>query len=641
MNFDALNDSAVSSGSSIVKGILRKKAAAQNNSHVKVEKTTAVETPSEAMQMDHIVPQLEPVEAKPKKTVLHKVQPSTSSKQFRQRTTIKVKKSTKDMLANMNKKDRKAFIRGLAEKNKKNFALSREVVGIWEKLRSSKCRGEEMEILIKKLINLLKGHAAELIYAHDTSRVFQYLLALKRENIRNDLFEELTPEIVRMAKSKYSKFFVNKMLKYGSKQQRDTVVNAFRGHCVKLFKMVASAPLLDTMYSEYSTSEQRQAIVSEFYGPEYVLFRSEGENTETLKDIAANKPEKIPIIMQNLETVLETATQKLTLKLSLTHKLMFDYLTYCTKDQKKSLVDTLRTNIPEMIHTRDGSRTALLLIWNADESERKDIVKSFHNLAVKAANDEFGRRALFGIFDVVDNTKLVNKYILKEIADNIADVVYDKFGVWVLHYLVHPRQFQVFGKGLLEILRQGDSNEYSEKTKSERYTELFNYIKEPLYTFLAANMREVITNKTSSVLILDALEPSQPGDPFHREVDIERKKECFMAIAEIVGDEFVPHDMEGPPHIVQAGCQRFVFRKLLQSDAKQQDLKLSDFIVKLPKDHLQTFVGVNSGCFALLEMMRSGSKKAKAVIEGCISLAALKNSSLIGAKLLHDELVRG
>lgn len=72
-----------------------------------------------------------------------------------------------------------------------------------------------MEILIKKLINLLKGHAAELIYAHDTSRVFQYLLALKRENIRNDLFEELTPEIVRMAKSKYSKFFVNKMLKYG------------------------------------------------------------------------------------------------------------------------------------------------------------------------------------------------------------------------------------------------------------------------------------------------------------------------------------------------------------------------------------------------------------------------------------------
>jgi len=48
----------------------------------------------------------------------------------------------------------------------------------------------------------VKGKASTLIYAHDTCRVIECLVALKRDDIRNELFEELTPEIVPMTKSK-------------------------------------------------------------------------------------------------------------------------------------------------------------------------------------------------------------------------------------------------------------------------------------------------------------------------------------------------------------------------------------------------------------------------------------------------------
>lgn len=65
------------------------------------------------------------------------------------------------------------------------------------------------------MMDLVRGKAKHFVYAHDTCRVIQCLLALKREDIRTELFDELVPEIVRMAKSQYSKFFVLKMLHYG------------------------------------------------------------------------------------------------------------------------------------------------------------------------------------------------------------------------------------------------------------------------------------------------------------------------------------------------------------------------------------------------------------------------------------------
>jgi hypothetical protein len=135
-------------------------------------------------------------------------------------------------------------------------------------------------------------------------------------------------------------------------------------------------------------------------------------------------------------------------------------------------------------------------------------LKSFKGLAVKSAKDQFARRVLFAILDCVDDSVQVNK-ITKELADNIADLVYDKWGVTVLHYIVHPRDPRVFGTGgLVKILQEGDGNEFSKKKPADRYKPIFECLKEPLLTFMAANMREMLFNKTSSVLVLNTLEPA-------------------------------------------------------------------------------------------------------------------------------------
>lgn len=80
----------------------------------------------------------------------------------------------------------------------------------------------------------------------------------------------------------------------------------------------------------------------------------------------------MPSLVQSLEKLLEKTVLKIPmLKLTLTHKLLLDYLTHCSPDQRKSMIDSMKDQLPEICHTQEGSRAALLCIWNADVKERK------------------------------------------------------------------------------------------------------------------------------------------------------------------------------------------------------------------------------------------------------------------------------
>ncbi|VDM49254.1 unnamed protein product [Toxocara canis] len=128
---------------------------------------------------------------------------------------IQVTRKVKEKLMAMTRKERREFIKELQRKRKPNFELALQCKRLWEKIRSSKCTEEDRERYVHELYGLVKGKAKELIYAHDTCRVIECLTSLPKGNIRSLLFEELCPEIVRMTKSKYARFFVTKMLRHG------------------------------------------------------------------------------------------------------------------------------------------------------------------------------------------------------------------------------------------------------------------------------------------------------------------------------------------------------------------------------------------------------------------------------------------
>lgn len=108
----------------------------------------------------------------------------------------------------------------IARKKKNNFYdVIIEAKKIGELLRRKNLKGgiEERNNLITELHKILgnKGQYVKLVVAHDMARVIQYLFKFGNEEIRREVSKELIPATVQLIQSKYAKFTVERMLKYG------------------------------------------------------------------------------------------------------------------------------------------------------------------------------------------------------------------------------------------------------------------------------------------------------------------------------------------------------------------------------------------------------------------------------------------
>ncbi|MFH4974517.1 hypothetical protein AB6A40_001226 [Gnathostoma spinigerum] len=558
---------------------------------------------------------------------------SLSKKTFRMRVT----KGEKAKYLSLPKKERKEYVRKLRLKRSPNFAVSMQCKKLWEKIRNRQCREEDRERYVSELCGLVKGKAKEFIYAHDTSRVFECLLNQKRPGIRNMLFEELKPELLKMIKSSYAKFFVIGMLKVGTPQQRSTVYESIRGNCVSLMRNSSSAKVLETFYNDYARLQERSEIIAEFYSKEAALFKHVNhERILSLEEIIAEDPSKKQSMMNYMQDLLRNIVPKSQINLSLTHHLLYDFITHCDKEQLTEMVDLLKDRIPMIVHTWRGAAVALRCIWNATSKERKLIVKNFKGLVTKACLDEFGHRVMMAIFDSVDDTVLVNKYIIREIGNDIRSVAFNLYGEKVLHYLVHPRDRRFFSSSVLKIFEEGDNNPHSKKQPGLRYSELFNGIYEPLMTFLISNMEELLFGEYTHLLVLNILEKRIETDLFERVIKDEHRLSCYEEIRKICEEEFVPCNMERF-HAIEHPHVHFIITKLLKSD-QSFSVKLSDSLAKIDSGKLASWISCNKGCFVLLGMFENGSEQTKTILRNAISVKALKNYTTQGAKILYAHL---
>ncbi|GFS58806.1 pumilio homolog 3 [Trichonephila inaurata madagascariensis] len=133
------------------------------------------------------------------------------------------KKVMKEKLTKKEFKKRKMERKGKS----KVFDIAEILKKLWEDLRSEDTKPEKKDQLLKQACDLLKGRVKEFTFAHDTVRVLECIL---REGA------ETHHDILPLSKAKYGKFFVQKLLKYGTKEQKVAVMKTFHGQIVQLIK---------------------------------------------------------------------------------------------------------------------------------------------------------------------------------------------------------------------------------------------------------------------------------------------------------------------------------------------------------------------------------------------------------------------
>ncbi len=116
----------------------------------------------------------------------------------------------------------------------------------------------------------------------------------------------------------------------------------------------------------------------------------------------------------------------------------------CSPKQRGDTIEQLRDVCLHVLHSHDGARLSMLSLWYGTSKDRKAIVKSFKTFVTKICTEEHGHMVMLALFDCVDDTKLVGKAILGEIADNLDSIAGSDHGRKVLMYLMSPRDTTYF-----------------------------------------------------------------------------------------------------------------------------------------------------------------------------------------------------
>jgi len=436
------------------------------------------------------------------------------------------------------------------------YNLGTEAKQLWEQVRDEeKMKGNEEKKLklTSQLHSLVKGNIKKIIFAHDTVRVIECLMAMGSEEIKEEIFKELKEDIVAMAKSKYACFFVQKLLRYGSKEQKAWVMKSMTGRVARLMKHKTAGVVVELAYNDYADAATRNSMLQEFLGPEYRLFKE--PEVRTVAELIQKHPEKKEEMIKNLGMNVEVLVQKGTFNHSLVHTVLHNYLAVIDGKRRADCIESMRDNLIHILHSRDGAMASLLCLWHGTNKDRKAIIKSLKTFVEKTCYEEFGHLVLMGIFDTVDDTKLVGKAIVGEIAEKLDKIILDKYGVRVVKYLVAGRDGTYTFPAAVELLSQGDGNIQTKKDPAIRRKELVEVISPTILRWLGERLQAGLYSPPMTITFTCLLNNLPAG---------EQLSQVWGLLAEEAAKPFI--EGEGTPNIIENTASNMLLKKIILKD---------------------------------------------------------------------------
>jgi len=109
-------------------------------------------------------------------------------------------------------------------------------------------------------------------------------------------------------------------------ETKDMIIPEFYGHVRYLIKHPEASLCLDDAYRTFATPVQKAALLREFYGAEFAIFKSTDETaTPSLGDLLTASPEKRAPIMRSLFELIRDLVQKHMHGFTILHDAMLEY----------------------------------------------------------------------------------------------------------------------------------------------------------------------------------------------------------------------------------------------------------------------------------------------------------------------------
>ena len=125
-----------------------------------------------------------------------------------------------------------------------------------------------IEILKPDKVKDEEKSLVDFAFAHDTTRVLQSCLQHGTKEQRRTIFEELKPRVPEMAKEKYAKNIIWKLIKYGDREMKDYCIENL-GNVRNLVRSNIGQSVLEYAYNQFAQSAQRNKMIRMLYGKSF------------------------------------------------------------------------------------------------------------------------------------------------------------------------------------------------------------------------------------------------------------------------------------------------------------------------------------------------------------------------------------
>ncbi|KAI8899814.1 armadillo-type protein [Globomyces pollinis-pini] len=395
---------------------------------------------------------------------------------------------------------------------KPNADIILQAKQIWEKLRAKQLSKNERTKLMNEMMGIVKGKALDIIYKHDASRIIQCCVKYGNSEQRDEIAKELQGHYSKLSQSKYGRFIVSKLLQYCPKY-RNAVIIDFYGKVRKLVRHKEASIVLDEAYSQYANSSQRSALMEEFYGPEFVIFKND-KGTRSLEELIKANPLKKPYILKHMRSAIDSVLEKATFNLGKTpilHRAIFDYVTLADESVSKDMIEYLKDHLVHMLHTREGAQITQYCILHATPKDRKAILKSLKGFVHSIAKEQYGQSVLLSCFECVDDTVLVGKTIINELFQppsaehSVNELLRDQYGSRVILFLLCGRNKRYQPSYLIEELKASDEirSKTSKKDSAVKHQELLEIVSPLLIEQVGKYSAELLRTKNGSIVLVE------------------------------------------------------------------------------------------------------------------------------------------
>ncbi|XP_062535043.1 protein penguin [Armigeres subalbatus] len=369
----------------------------------------------------------------------------------------------------------KAKQKELREQRRKNktkdlYELSVGVKQIYEKLkRKTADNKEKMVADLHEKLNKDNTYS-RIATSHDTARVIQCMIKNASEDLRMQIADKLIPDLYELSTSKYGHHCVTSLLKNGTKPLWAKVVDGMIKHVVKMANHTFSGAIVDSVYNEYATTEQKTFMRQAFYSEIYQ--QTKDKNVTCMKDTWETNAYMKKTVLSTVKGHLVQAANKQLTDNALLHTLLMDFLQSAGEVERNEVIELYLPHLAAISSTKDGTSAAIFCFLNSVVKDRRAALKTLKQFVEKLSVHEHGHRLVLCILNCYDDTVILGKQVVSVIMEHVEAIVGSgewgrKVVGWIFSPadkdLIHPTQIDILDGYLV----------HSKKDKEIRRKEVF------------------------------------------------------------------------------------------------------------------------------------------------------------------------